>query len=307
MPADNDASISSGLKAIKIEAINGEQREMLQGSGAQIASIAAANGGVIEIAVSRRIKNEPLCLAYSADGGREVLWFRYTNRYGETLEVTDQNLNSILSPSGLPYPISRFDSIDASKPDGFLGFEWALDFFRDIEPTTNREIIRAVWRLLGKEVSVEQPKEEIPLCAESGELDGCSLLPRETSARIFDAAAGTVNRLAKECDKAKRLGVWKPQGTFRTPYYKRAGRALKIIRRILANLEGERLSCPNFTPAGCTEQIFPKAQLLAQFDSILKVKLPKGLARLVKRYPSERRRFIAVLNTHPDRYITCRR
>jgi hypothetical protein len=306
VPPEKDASISSGLKAMKIEEINGEQRENLQGSGAEIASIAVANGGVIQIAVSTRVKAEPLCLAYSADGGQEVIWFRYTNRFGETLEVADQRLNSLLSPSGLPYPVSKFDSTDPSKPDGYLGFEWALDYFKDIDPTTNREIIRAVWKLLGKEVTLEQPKEEVPLCSESGDLRDCILLPPESDGKIFEAAARTVNRLAKECERAKKRGIWKPQGTFRIPYYKRAGTALRAIRKILNRIDRERLLCQNSIPAGCSERTYPKSQLLEQFDSILKVKLPTGLTQLVKKYPAERRYFMLELNKQPDRYVTCR-
>jgi hypothetical protein len=304
---EQDASISSGLKAIKIEEINGEERETLPGSGAEIASIAVANGGVIQIAVSRRVKAEPLCLAYSADGSQEVLWFRYTNRFGETLEVADQQLNSLLSPSGLPYPVSKFESTNQDQPDGFFGFEWALDYFKDIEPVTNKEIIRAVWKLLGKEVSLEQPKEEVPLCSESGDLRGCLPLPAHSNGRIFEAASRTVNRLAKECEKAKIRGIWKPQGTFRIPYYKRAGTALRRIREILNQIDREGLLCRDLIPAGCSEQTYPKSRLLEQFDSILKVKLPKGLRHLVKRYPGERRYFIAELNKQPDRYIKCPR
>lgn len=307
VPPEEDASLSSGLKAIKIEEINGEQRETLPGTGSEIASIAAANGGIIQISVSSRIKAEPLCLAYSADGGQEVLWFRYTNRFGETLEVGDQRLNSILSPSGLPYPVSMFDSTDASKPDGFLGFEWALDYFKDIEPATNREIVRAVWKLLGKEVGLEQPKEEIPLCTESGGLRECIPVAPGSDSKIFEAAARTVNRLAKACEKAKKQGTWRPQGTFRIPYYKRAGTALRNIRKILNRIERERLLCQNVIPVGCLEKNYPKSQLLEQFDSILRVKLPKGLTHLVKKYPAERRYFILEMNKQPDRYVTCRR
>jgi hypothetical protein len=295
------------LRALKVEEINGEVRETLAGSGAELAAVAAANGGSIHIEVSSRIKPEPLCLAVSADDGREVLWFRYTNRFGETLEVGEPALNSLYSPSGAPYPIASFDSTDPSKPDGYLGFEWALDYFKDVDPATNREIIRAVWKLLGKEVAVEQPKEEVPICSESGGVLACSLLPAVKEDEIFQAAVSTVSRLARECEKAKKRGLWKPTGTFRNPYFKRAAKGLRKIREILRQIPSRRLVCPAGVPQGCAEQTFPRAQILAQYENILKIKLPKGLKQLVKLYPAERRVFMSVLSQEPERYIVCGR
>jgi hypothetical protein len=307
VPLNQDASISSGLKAIKFEKIAGEEREVLEGTGEQIASIAAQQGGVIVIDASRRVNPEPICRAYSTDTGAEVLWFRYTNRYGETLSVPQIELNTLMSPSGQPYPVSEFRSIDSTQPDGLYGFEWPIEFFTWFKSDTNQEMVSAAWKLLGAEVAVEQPREEVPLCLESGELKDCSRISQGITNRIFEQALSTVTEIAKESEKAKKAGQWRPKGNFRLPHHKQAARSLANIRKILRSLPTNRYSCTGSTPANCSVVVFPKAQILAEYQKIFTVKLPPGLQRLVKKYPGERRKFLVELRKHPERYVTCSR
>lgn len=305
VPADDDASLASGLKAMRVDTINDAERETLPGTGAEIADAAAANSGLISIAVSSRIRLAPLCLARSVDTGAEVLWFRYTNRYGETLDVEDSRLNQISSPSGLPYPISRFDSTEMDKPDGWLGFEWPLDYFRDILPGTDTEVIRATWRLIGGEVALDAPKADIPLCTDSLIDRGCSRLSTALTNRLFQTALMTVRTLSNAATQAKKQGIWKPRGNLRKPLYARAADSLRAMRRILNGLPREMFLCTNGAPQGCREVTYPKAELLTRYQEIFKVKLPPQLKRLAKMYPAERRKFMAELNRQPDRFVAC--
>jgi hypothetical protein len=307
VPVSQDASISSGLKAIKFETIADEQRETLPGTGADIAAIAATKGGWIVIEASRRVNPEPICLTYN-ETGAEVLWFRYTNRYGETLQVPQMGLNSLSSPSGQPYPVSEFRSTDETQPDGFFGFEWGIDFFTWFNSTTNQEMVSASWKLLGKEVMVEQPKAEVPLCPSSGELAGCTEFSEAMSNRLFEQALSTVTRLSQECEVAKQMREWSPQGNLRHPYFRTAARALRNIRQILRSLPRNRYICDGAAPAGCQTRTYPKTAILAEFDSILRVKLPSGLQRRLPRlYPRQRRAFIAELNRQPTTFYSCNR
>jgi hypothetical protein len=306
VPLSQDASISSGLLAIKFDKIADEEREVLPGTGEQVAAVATAKGGLIVVEASRRINPEPICLAYNQTGA-EVLWFRYTNRYGETLEVPQMGLNSLSSPSGQPYPVSEFRSSDETQPDGFYGYEWAIEFFTWFNSGTNQEMVSASWTLLGKEVMVEQPKSEVPLCPSSGELAGCTEFSEAMSSRLFEQALSTVSRLSKECDKAKKRGLWAPKGTFRNPYLKQAAKSLRAIRAQLNALPANRYLCDGAAPAGCQQRTYPKANILAEFDKILRVKLPKGLQHIMKRYPAERRKFVAEINKQPTTFYSCNR
>jgi hypothetical protein len=304
---NQDASLSSGLKAIKFEKIAGEEREVLEGTGEQIATVAAQQGGLIVIDASRRVQPEPLCRTFSADNGAEVLWFRYTNRFGEVLSVPQAELNTLLSPSGQPYPVSEFKSTDETQPNGFYGFEWPIEFFTWFKSDTNQEMVSAAWKLLGAEVAVEQPKEEVPLCADSFELRGCSRLSEGISNRIFDQAVSTVTEIAKESEKLKKIGLWRPKGNVRLPHHKQAGRSLSSIRKILRKLPTNRYSCTGGVPPNCSVVVFPKSRILAEYDKIMLVKLPPGLQKLVKKDPVERRKFLVELRKHPDRFVTCSR
>jgi hypothetical protein len=221
--------------------------------------------------------------------------------------VPQVELNTLLSPSGQPYPVSEFKSSDSTQQDGLYGFEWPIEFFTWLKSDTNQEMVSAAWKLLGAEVAVEQPREEVPLCFNSGELKDCTKISQVIINRIFEQALSAVTEIAKESEKAKKAGLWKPKGNFRLPHHRQAGRTLSTIRKILRKLPINRYSCVGRIPASCSVVVFPKAQILAEYDKIFTVKLPQGLQRLVKKYPVERRKFLAELRKHPDRYVTCSR
>lgn len=307
MAPDQDARIESGLKAIKFDEIADEEREVLEGTADEIAAIAAAQGGTIIIDASRRVNPEPICRAYSPDSGAEMLWFRYTNRFGETLQVPQAELNTLLSPSGQPYPVSDFKSSSGTEPDALYGFEWPIEFFTWFRSGTNEEMVSAAWKLLGKEVTVEQPKSEVPLCPSAGELAGCAKFSEQLSNKAFDLTIATVSRLSTRIEKAKQRGIWKPRGTFRNPFLKQAGLSLRAMRTILRGLPRNRYLCDTAAPAGCTLRVYPKTELQQEFDKILKVKLPSDLQFLRKSYAAERKKFLAELAKQPDNFYACER
>jgi hypothetical protein len=305
IPSDNVADVSSNILAIKVESMAGTPVESVSGSAAEIAQLANSQGGVLDIVTSRRVKPEPLCRLYDSELGVEAIRFPFTNRYGEALSVSSQGLNSIQSVSGVSYPIASFGSTDSTKPDGYLGFTWSMDYFKWFDPGRNQEIISATWTLLGKQVSIDMPQSDIPICSQAGEFGGCTAFKDTLTNRIYEQAVSSVTRLSNQAVKLKAKGVWKPRGKVRTPYYVTAARSLRNIRAFL-RLPNDRYVCSAIVPQGCRTIVFPKAELQSEFDKIFKVKLPSELRRLVRLVPSERKKFQAELKKLPNSYVTCR-
>jgi hypothetical protein len=304
IPSQNAADVSSNILAIKIESIAGTPVEILSGSAAEIEEIANSQGGVLDIVTSRRVNPEPLCRVYDSVLGTEAIRFPFTNRYGETLAVTSQGLNSIASPTGFAYPIDKFGSTDITKPNGYLGFTWAMDHFRWVDPVSKQEVIRASWTLLGKQVSIEAPQSDIPICSLAGEVGGCVGFNDTLTNRIYEQALSSVTRLSNQALTLKAKGVWKPVGKVRTPYYNSAARSLRNIRALL-RLPNSRYVCSEVVPQGCRTIVFPKTELQFEFDKIFKVRLPSALRSLVRLVPSERKKFQAELKKLPNSYVTC--
>jgi hypothetical protein len=305
IPRQSVADVSSNILAIKVESIAGTPVETLSGTAAEIEQIASSQGGVLDIVTSRRVNPEQLCRVYDSDLGAEAIRFPFTNRYGEALAVSSQGLNSIESVSGVPYPIASFGSTDSAKPNGYLGFTWAIDYFKWFDPARNQEVISASWMLLGKRVSIDAPQSEIPICSQAGEFGGCVGFNDTLTNRIYEQALSSVTRLGNQAIALKAKGVWRPVGRVRTPYYNSAARSLRNIRALL-RLPNDRYVCADVVPQGCRTIVFPKTQLQSEFDKIFKVKLPSGLRSLVRLVPSERKKFQAELKKLPNSYVTCR-
>lgn len=288
-----------------MEAIAGTPVETLSGSASEIEQIASSQGGILDIMTSRRVRPEAICRVYDGNLGVEALRFAFTNRYGEALNVSSQGLNSIESVSGVPYPIASFGSTDITKPDGYLGFTWPMDYFKWFDPARNQEVVSTTWKLLGKQVFVDAPQSDIPICSQAGGFSGCSAFNDTLTNRIYEQALSSVTRLSNQALKLKAEGVWKPVGKMRTPYYNSAARSLRSIR-ILLRLPSDRYVCTEAVPQACRTVVFPKAQLQSEFDKIFKVKLPNGLRSLVRLVPPERKKFQAELKKLPNSYVTCR-
>jgi hypothetical protein len=302
--SDTVADVSSNISAIKIESIAGTPVETLTGSAAEIAQIATRQGGVLDIVTSRRVNPEALCRVFDSELGVEAIRFPFTNRYGEALSVSSQGLNSIESVSGVPYPIASFGSTDSTKPDGYLGFTWSLDYFKWFDPARNQEVVSASWTLLGKQISVDAPQSDIPICSQAGEFGGCAAFNDTLTNRIYEQALSSVTRLSNQALTLKIKGVWRPIGKVRTPYYNSAARSLRNIR-VLLRLPTSRYVCAEAVPQSCRTVVFPKSQLQSEFDKIFKVKLPSGLRSLVRLLPAERKKFQAELKKLPSSYVTC--
>jgi len=311
--AQERADISSGLLAIGFDTIAGIPGETLSGTGAEIAAIAAASGGTIIIEATQRVKPEDLCYIRDANTGAGSIRFPFTNRYGVTLSVESDKLNSLTSvadpskaPDREPYPLADFESTEADKPDGYLGFEWSVDFFTWFDPARNSDIVSAEWKLINKTVSLDQPLSEVPLCPSAARLDSCSVYTSDISNRIYSQMFSSVTRLSQLAEVAARRGSWKNRsGKFRNPYLDQAARSLRNTKSILNGLSKPAYICPAGLPNTCRTQVFPKTAILYQFDSILKVKLPKALQFLVKSLSKERQKFLVELRKQPDSIVVC--
>ncbi len=307
------ADISSGLLAIGFGSIAGIAGETLSGTGAEIASIAAGVGGAIVIEADQRVKPEALCYIRDANTGVGSIRFPFTNRYGVTLSVESDKLNSLTSvadpskgPDREPYPLADFESIDTDRPDGYLGFEWPVNYFIWFDPARNSDIISAEWKLINRTVSLDQPLSEVPLCPSAARLDSCSAYTADLSNRIYAQMFSSVTRLSQIAEKAARKGIWKNRsGKFRNPYLDQAARSLRTTKFILNRLAKPAFICPAGLPNTCRMQEFPKTAILYQFDSILKVKLPKQLKFLIKSLGKERQKFLVELRKQPDSIVVC--
>jgi hypothetical protein len=308
------ADISSGLLAVRYDTIAGIQTETLQGTGTEIAAIAQANGGIIVIDATQRVKPEPLCYIQDPISGAGFIRFPFTNRYGTTLSVESDKLNSLTSladpsrgPDQEPYPLADFESIEEDKPDGHLGFEWSINYFLWFDSARNSEIVSAQWKLINETVSLDQPLSEIPLCPAPILLDRCSTYSTQLSNRLYSQMFSSVTRLSQLADKAAKRGKWRNRdGRFRNPYLGRAARSLRNTRAILNRLGSPAYVCPAGLPQGCSSVRFPKAEVLQQFDLILQVKIPKELKFLNKAIGPERLKFLKALREQPDSVVVCR-
>lgn len=299
-----DASVSSGMKAVKFERFNGETRETLAGTGQQIADFTAARGGKLEIDAKALIRPGPLCKTFNVADGAEALRFPYSNREGETLEVASEKLNSLSSITGNPYPPSEFKATDQNLRDGYYGFEWpAIDFiWRD---GAQQERIAASWQLLGQVVSVDLPREEVPLCTDLGEFRGCNRVTDEAGEKIFQQAALSVRTLNNELTNLLSKQKVKGTGKLRGAYLKNAGDSLRLIRQELRALPQQRFICTGELQMQCAERNYPKKEMLAYFDRIAKFNMAgtiKGFRRL---HANLRKDFKKLVDKQPSRFVSC--
>lgn len=313
--ANGVADISSGLLAVGFEKIAGIDTEVLPGTGLQIAAIAQANGGSIIIDAIQRVHAEELCYIADPVTGAGFIRFPFTNRFGTTLTVNSDKLNVITSladPSRgadqEPYPLADFESIDVDKPDGYLGFEWQVGYFRWFDPLRNQEVISAQWRLINEVRSIDQPLSEISICSAPALLERCSQYTTQFSNKLYSQMFSSVSRLSQLAEKAARKGKWrKRDGKFRNPFLERAAKSLRDTRNLLNQIGSPAYICPVGTPQGCTVYKFPKEQLMSHFDQLIRVKLPAELKFLNKAIVPERIKFRKALNEQPDEFIICKR
>lgn len=305
VPPSSDASISSGIPAILPTSIANIPGTSLSGTGEQIAQIAAANGGIIDIIATRLVEPAPICLIPGGNNLADALRFGFTNRSGSTLEVSVEALNSLSSVSGLAFPPSEFDSTDQTLPDNYLGFEWTLENFTWTDPTTGQEMVSSSWKLLGKEVVINQPRGEVPLCAGRGGYDGCREFTEEMTDQLFESATESVRRLSIMAEQARKSSFWRKGERFVNPFLRQTATGLRGIRTILQKLPANRYICENGPPPGCSTVSLPRAELMRNFERIIGIKLPWGLRHLMRQLPRERRKFKSQLDLLPSQYVVC--
>jgi hypothetical protein len=309
------ADVASGLLAVRYDSIAGIATEMLEGTGAEISAIVQASGGMLVIDATQRVKPEQLCYVQDPATGAGFIRFPFTNRFGSTLTVESDKLNALTSladpsrgPDQEPYPLADFESTEADKPDGYLGFEWSVNYFAWFDPARNSQVVSAQWKLINETVSLDQPLAEVPLCPSPALLDRCSRYSTQLSNRLYSQMFSSVTRLSQLAEKAAQRGKWKNRdGRFRNPYLGRAAQSLRNTRKLLSRIGSPAFICAAGAPQGCSVVRFPKAEVLTQFDLILKVKLPKELKFLNKALGPERAKFLAALREQPDSIVVCQR
>lgn len=301
---EQDASLSSGLKAIRFKRINGEERETLSGTGKQIADFAAARGGRLEIDAQRLVRPEPLCKTFSLSDGSEALRFPYTNRQSDVLKVESEGLNTLSSITGQPYPASEFTFTDGTLPDGYYGFEWPLHHFTWLNQSEER--VAASWQLLGQLVSVDQPSAEVPLCTSLGQFQGCSRVTDEGSEQIFQQAMFTVRSLNQALAEGIQRGKLKATGKLRVASLKHFAETLREIRMTLRQLPAVRFFCSGEIHPNCVQAEYPKKQLLLSFDNLMKIKFAASFKQPRRTHRSQRKQFKALVEKQPSSYVTCR-
>lgn len=106
---------------------------------------------------------------------------------------------------------------------------------------------------------------------------------------VFNQALSTVRAVITGALKARAQGSWRPDGSFKGPFLAQSGASLRRIREELSQVT------------------VSKTVLLDAFDDIFDVRFPKGLEALARVKRSERRKFIATLDTLPNVSTSCAR
>jgi hypothetical protein len=130
----------------------------------------------------------------------------------------------------------------------------------------------------------------------------CIALAQSQVDTVFNQALATVSTLADSATEAYRRGEWRPDGGFRSSFYKQAGSSLRTIRHLLRSSD---LRCVNASTAICTTKITTKDELLMQFDLIFSVSFPPGLEALRSLRMRERAKFQRTLRALPGAYGVC--
>lgn len=117
----------------------------------------------------------------------------------------------------------------------------------------------------------------------------CLTLSNVSADEVFNQALSTVRAVITGALRARSQGTWRPDGSFKGPFLARSGDSLRRIR--------EELS----------QATVSKAVLLSAFDDIFNVRFPEGLRTVSRIKRSERRKFLAILDTLPNVSGSCAR
>ena len=112
----------------------------------------------------------------------------------------------------------------------------------------------------------------------------CIQFSQASADSIFNQALSTVRLITMGALKAKRSGGWRPDGSFADPFFAQSGSSLRDIRTLLND-------------ATVSQNQVSQSALLEAFDKIFEVTFPRGLRHLARLKRSERRKFVAEIET----------
>jgi hypothetical protein len=120
----------------------------------------------------------------------------------------------------------------------------------------------------------------------------CVQFSHASADSVFSQALSTVRVITMGALKAKRSGGWRPDGSFADPFFEQAGSSLRDIRTLLNG-------------ATASQNQVSQATLLEAFDKIFDVTFPRGLRHLARLKRSERRKFVAEIETVSSTNASC--
>jgi hypothetical protein len=305
VPINDDASVSSGIPALRFESFNGDNREVLEGTGQEIADFIAMRGEKLEVSARALIRPEALCRAYSVDYGSEVLRFPYTNRQMSSLSVGVGELNDIASISGTPIPIEDFLASDETLADGHFSFEWPLQHFKWIQEDLQERVF-ASWHLLGREILLDQLSADVPLCASSGRYALCERITGDLDREISRSAEQSVARITKAMRAACLKRRWRMPNRLLQMWDRQSGRNLAAIKVLLSTIPKTRYLCPvDPAPIECRSFAYPKGALMNHFVLMAAGRVSKELPEVRSAHTKERYKLKAQLDRIATNYFTC--
>ena len=120
----------------------------------------------------------------------------------------------------------------------------------------------------------------------------CVQFSHASADSVFSQALSTVRVITMGALKAKRSGGWRPDGSFADPFFEQAGSSLRDIRTLLND-------------ATASQNQVSRSALLEAFDKIFDVTFPRGLRHLARLKRSERRKFVAEIETVSSTNVSC--
>ncbi len=305
IPIDNDASVSSDLKALRFESFNGDEREVLTGTAHEIAAFIDQRGGKLEISARALVRPEAICRSFSLVNGGTVLRFPYSNRQSSVLKVDAGEINLLGSISGVPEASGDFLPSDETIPDGHFAFEWPLSHFL-WNHSDSSEWVFASWRLLGQEVLVNQLTASVPFCSGEGRYTECYRVTSDIDLELIRQAEQSVKKITVLARKASLRRRWRVPNRLSLMWDRQSGRNLAYIKNLISSLPRIRYICASDpAPDGCARFNYPKRVLDQYFGAMGAGRLSKDLPEVGRAHALERWKFRSIMSRAGDSYVAC--
>ena len=305
IPRDIEASVRSGLRALRFDGFSGEDREELSGLAHEIEEFAIRMGGKIEISARPLVRPEAVCRSYSVAYGEEVLRFPYSNRQGEVLYVDPGELNFLGSIAGPVAASDEFLSSDETLPDGHFAFERPLSQFIWNQDDRSQWVF-AIWRLLGQEVSVNKLNDEVPFCSSEGRPSECSRITSDIDSELIRQVTQSVARITGVMRTASTRRGWRSPNRLSFMWERQSSRNVGYMKNLILGLPRTRYLCASsLVPDGCTSFEYPKAALEKHFKDMAAGRLSRDLPEVRRAHSLERYKIRSVFSRIGDRYVAC--